>query len=265
MTPPEPIRLLVVDDHPLVREGVASLMARIEDIDIVGEASTGEEAVRLVEDLQPNVVLMDLHMPGMGGIEATRTVSRRHPDIGIIVLSMLDDNDSVFAAVRAGARGYILKDAERGSLLRAIRSVAHGEALLGDVIAARVLAHLGTSSIDTCTPTLDPDIHNLTPREVEILTPHRQRLPQRRTGRTPVHQRAHRRQPHLQHLPQAPRQRPGTGHHPRPRCGPALTRTRTPGPAHPRRQRPVLLPAQDRDDARGTGGAHPHIVDSALS
>jgi DNA-binding NarL/FixJ family response regulator len=170
MTPPEPIRLLVVDDHPLVREGVASLMARIEDIDIVGEASTGEEAVRLVDDLQPNVVLMDLHMPGMGGIEATRTVSRRHPDIGIIVLSMLDDNDSVFAAVRAGARGYILKDAERGSLLRAIRSVAHGEALLGDVIAARVLAHLGTSSIDTCTPTLDPDIHNLTPREVEILT-----------------------------------------------------------------------------------------------
>jgi DNA-binding NarL/FixJ family response regulator len=170
MTPPEPIRLLVVDDHPLVREGVASLMARIEDIDIIGEASTGEEAVRLVDDLQPDVVLMDLHMPGMGGIEATRTVSRRHPDIGIIVLSMLDDNDSVFAAVRAGARGYILKDAERGSLLRAIRSVAHGEALLGDVIAARVLAHLGTSPIDTRTPALDPDIHDLTPREVEILT-----------------------------------------------------------------------------------------------
>jgi DNA-binding NarL/FixJ family response regulator len=170
MTPPEPIRLLVVDDHPLVREGVASLMARIEDIDIIGEASTGEEAVRLVDDLQPDVVLMDMHMPGMGGIEATRTVSRRHPDIGIIVLSMLDDNDSVFAAVRAGARGYILKDAERGSLLRAIRSVAHGEALLGDVIAARVLAHLGTSPIDTRTRALDPDIHDLTPREVEILT-----------------------------------------------------------------------------------------------
>jgi DNA-binding NarL/FixJ family response regulator len=169
MTSPQHISLLVVDDHPLFREGVASLMARIEDIVIVGEGDTGEEAMRLVDNLQPDVVLMDLYMPGMGGIEAIRMISRRHPDIGIIVLSMLDDDDSVFAAVKAGARGYILKDAERGSLLRAIRSVAHGEALLGDVIAARVLAHLGASP-STCTPPLDPDIRHLTPREVEILT-----------------------------------------------------------------------------------------------
>lgn len=167
MTTSEPISLLVVDDHPLVREGVASLMARIEDIEIVGEASTGEEAMQLVGELQPDVVLMDLHMPGMGGIEAIRMISGRHPDIGIIVLSMLEDDDSVFTAVRSGARGYILKDAEQGSLLRAIRSIAHGEALLGDVIAARVLNHLTTPPR---TPPPDPDIEQLTPREVEILT-----------------------------------------------------------------------------------------------
>jgi DNA-binding NarL/FixJ family response regulator len=169
MSAAEPISLLVVDDHPLVREGVASLMARIEDIDIVGDASTGEEALTLVDNLQPDVILMDLHMPGMGGIEAIRTISRRHPEIGIIVLTMLDDDDSVFAAVKAGARGYILKDAERGSLLRAIRSVAHGEALLGGVIAARVLAHLSTPP-SAPTPEPDPDIQQLTPRELEILT-----------------------------------------------------------------------------------------------
>ncbi len=167
MTTPEPISLLVVDDHPLVREGVASLMARVGDIDIVADASTGEDAISLVDILQPDVILMDLDMPGIGGIEAIRTISLRHPEIGIIVLTMLDDDDSVFAAVKAGARGYILKDAERGSLLRAIRSVAQGEALLGGVIATRVLAHLTTPP---SAPTPDPDIQQLTPREVEILT-----------------------------------------------------------------------------------------------
>ncbi len=164
-----PIRVLVADDHPLFREGVASLLGPVEDVEVVGEASDGEQALTLVAELEPDVVLMDLAMPGLGGVEATRTISRRHPELGVIVLTMLDDDAWVFAAVRAGARGYVLKDAERGSLLRAIRAVARGEALLGDAIARRVLAVLGPPP-DDHEPAPDPDIARLTPREHEILT-----------------------------------------------------------------------------------------------
>lgn len=163
-----PIRVLVIDDHPLFREGVASLMAHAEDVDLVGEGSSGEKALQLADTLHPDVVLMDLHMPGLGGIEATRTITRRHPGIGVIVLTMLDDDDSVFAAIRAGARGYVLKDAERGSLLRAVRAIARGEALLGDAIARRVLTQLGPPPAPG-QPPVDPDIARLTRRESEIL------------------------------------------------------------------------------------------------
>jgi DNA-binding NarL/FixJ family response regulator len=166
--PAHPIRVLMVDDHPLFREGVASLLATAKDIDLVGEAGSGEQAIKLVDELSPDVVLMDLHMPGTGGIEATRTIARRHPDVGVIVLTMLDDDDSVFAAVRAGASGYVVKDAERGSLLRAIRAVASGEALLGSAIARRVLVHLEAPDMAGADP--DPDIQLLTRREREILT-----------------------------------------------------------------------------------------------
>lgn len=162
------IRVLMVDDHPLFREGVASLLATAKDIDLVGEAGSGEQAIKLVDELHPDVVLMDLHMPGTSGIEATRTIARRHPHVGVIVLTMLDDNDSVFAAVRAGARGYVVKDAERGSLLRAIRAVASGEALLGSAVARRVLVHLEAPDRADADP--DPDIQLLTRREREILT-----------------------------------------------------------------------------------------------
>jgi DNA-binding NarL/FixJ family response regulator len=168
MTDAHPIRVVVVDDHPLFREGVASLMTRAEDVHLIGEADSGEDAVRLAAELQPDVVLMDLHMPGLGGIDATRTIARRHPQVGVIVLTMLDDDDSVFAAVRAGARGYVLKDAERGSLLRAIRAVARGEALLGEAIARRVLTHLNPPPTPD-QPEPDPDIGRLTRREQEIL------------------------------------------------------------------------------------------------
>ncbi len=141
----ETIRILLADDHRLFREGVASLLERAEDIELVGEAATGEEAVRLADELLADVVLMDLKMPGMGGIEATRTIVGRNPHTGIIVVTMFEDDESVFAALKAGARGYVLKDADRGMLLRAIRAVAQGEVLLGAPIARRALeqfAHL---------------------------------------------------------------------------------------------------------------------------
>jgi DNA-binding NarL/FixJ family response regulator len=166
MTPP--IRVVVADDHPVVREGLRALLDSLPQVEVVGEASTGEAAIRETAATRPDVVLMDLHMPGLGGIDATRTIARRHPQVGVIVLTMLDDDDSVFAAVRAGARGYVLKDAERGSLLRAIRAVARGEALLGEAIARRVLTHLNPPPTPD-QPEPDPDIGRLTRREQEIL------------------------------------------------------------------------------------------------
>ena len=122
---------MLADDHPLFREGAASLLERSGDAVLVGEAATGEEAVRLADELLPDIVLMDLKMPGMGGTEAARRIVSRNPHIGVIVLTMFEDDESVFAALKAGARGYVLKDADRGMLLEAIRAVARGEALLG--------------------------------------------------------------------------------------------------------------------------------------
>ncbi|MDQ5853663.1 MAG: response regulator transcription factor, partial [Chloroflexota bacterium] len=135
----EMIRVVLVDDHTLFREGVASLLERAGDVALVGEAATGEEAIRLADELLPDIVLMDLKMPGIGGIEATRAIVGRNPHIGVIMLTMFEDDESVFAALKAGARGYVLKDADRGVLLRALRAVAQGEALLGAPVARRVL------------------------------------------------------------------------------------------------------------------------------
>lgn len=176
----EAIRVLLADDHPLFREGVASLLERADDLVLIGEAATGEEAARLADDLLPDIVLMDLKMPGIGGIEATRTVTARNPHIGVIILTMFEDDASVFAALRAGARGYVLKDADRGTLLRAIRAVARGEVLLGPSIARRVLAQFGTAPIaDAPAPpppvpaspaeTLTLPGDELTPRELDVL------------------------------------------------------------------------------------------------
>lgn len=170
--PNEGIRVLLADDHTLFREGVASLLERVPDIAIAGEASTGDDAVRLVGELLPDVVLMDLQMPGLGGIEATRAIVRQNPHVGVIVLTMFEDDESVFTALRAGARGYVLKDADRGTLLRAIRAVARGEALLDASVARRVLEQF--------VPPESPAPHTqeraasslfaeLTPREVEVL------------------------------------------------------------------------------------------------
>jgi DNA-binding NarL/FixJ family response regulator len=161
----DPVRLMVVDDHTLFRDGLRALFGSIDDIDVVGEASNGEEAVDKVGRLQPDVVLMDIQIPEINGIEATRRIVSAHPEIGVIVVTMLEDDDSVFAAMRAGARGYILKGADQDEMLRAIRSVASGEALFGAEVADRLVSFFNGAS----QPHGDPAFPELTERERQVL------------------------------------------------------------------------------------------------
>ena len=134
----EPIQVLIADDHPLFRDGLRVMLEAADGFEIVGEATSGEEAVALALSLRPNVVLMDINMPGVNGIEATRRIVAADPQAQVLMLTMLEDDDSVFAALRAGARGYLLKGARRDEALRAIRAVANGEAIFGPVIAQRM-------------------------------------------------------------------------------------------------------------------------------
>jgi len=134
------IRVLVVDDHPLYREGLAMAVSNMPGKTVVGEAGDGEEAVRKVAELAPDVVLMDLHMPGMNGVDATRTITAEEQPPAVLVLTMLENDDSVFAAMRAGARGYLLKGATGAEIGRALDGVANGEVVFSSGIAERVLA-----------------------------------------------------------------------------------------------------------------------------
>ena len=161
----EPIHILIVDDHTLFREGLKALFSSILDTAVIGEATTGAQAITQAEKLQPDVVLMDIQMPDMNGIEATRQIVQTSPHIGIIIVTMFEDDDSVFAAMRAGARGYVLKGADQEEMLRAIRAVAKGEALFGPAIATRLQSYFATPK--TATPAQAfPD---LTDREREVL------------------------------------------------------------------------------------------------
>lgn len=135
----EAIRIMIADDHTLFREGIVALLNSMNGIDVVATVADGNQAVEYAAQLQPDVILMDLQMPGMNGIEATRQIIQASPHIGIIVVTMFEDNDSVFSAMRAGARGYILKGADQNEMLRAIQAVARGEAILGPSIAARLM------------------------------------------------------------------------------------------------------------------------------
>ncbi|MFC4061336.1 response regulator [Planomonospora corallina] len=157
------ITALVVDDHPVFRQGLRGLLGAM-DIEVVGEAADGQEAVALAAELQPDVVVMDLQMPNGNGIEATRTITRTSPRIGVLVLTMFHDDDSVFAAMRAGARGYLLKEAGAEEIGRAVRAVAAGEAIYGPRIARRVLAFFAGLP----GPAL-PAFPELTEREREVL------------------------------------------------------------------------------------------------
>lgn len=136
----EPVRVLVVEDHPLFRKGVVSLIAAVPDMTVAGVAGSGEEAVARAAELRPDVVLMDLQLPGMSGIDATRVIVADAPAVRVLVLTLFEDDESVLLALRAGARGYVLKDAEEDDLLGAVRAVARGEAIFSQAIAGRVLA-----------------------------------------------------------------------------------------------------------------------------
>ncbi len=159
------LRLLIADDQTITRSGLRGLLAAQEGLEIVGEARNGEEAVELAASLQPDVILMDLRMPGVNGIEATRRIHRASPHIGILVVTVFEDDTSVFPAIRAGARGYLLKNTEQDELLRAIRTVASGGAIFSPGIAQRVLQYLATPA-----PSAPKDVFDeLTDREHGIL------------------------------------------------------------------------------------------------
>ncbi len=159
------IRILIADDHPLFRAGLRALLESIPDTEVAGEAATGAEAVEVALALVPDVVVMDINMPGLSGIDATRRIVDESEDVKVLVMTMHDDDEAVFAAIRAGARGYQLKGAAQDETLRAIRSVANGEAIFGPGIADRLRRFLAA------TPTLDPSqaFPQLTDRELEIL------------------------------------------------------------------------------------------------
>lgn len=137
----EPTRVLLVDDHEEFRHGLELLLSAMDDVEVVGQAGDGRRALALALDLQPDIVLMDLHMPDLNGVEATAKIVQSSPHIAVVVLTMMDDDDSVFAAVRAGARGYLLKGARRSEIRRAIEAVGAGEVIFGPGVADRVMTY----------------------------------------------------------------------------------------------------------------------------
>jgi DNA-binding NarL/FixJ family response regulator len=165
MEPAAPLLVLIADDHPLFRHGIVALLSATPEMEVVGEASTGEEAVGLAATLQPDVILMDIQMPGVNGVEATRQILRESPQVRILMVTMFEDDASVFTAMRAGARGYVLKDTEKTELLRAIRAVGNGEAIFSPAIATRLLEFFSAPH-----PSLPPQAFpDLTEREREVL------------------------------------------------------------------------------------------------
>lgn len=160
------LRILVAEDHPLFRKGMISLLSSVPEFEVVGEAATGEEAVARSAELQPDVVLMDLQMPEVNGIEATRRILQENASVRVLVVTLFEDNDSVFMALRAGARGYVLKDADEEEMVLAIRAVGKGEAIFSPAVATRVLAYFAASPPGGAPPQAFP---TLTDREREIL------------------------------------------------------------------------------------------------
>ena len=161
------IRVMIADDHKLFREGIKALLAITDDIEIVGEAEDGDAALKKSRELEPDVILMEINMPGMNGIRVTEQILEKHPQTRIIMLTMLEDDASIFHAMRAGARGYLLKGADPDEMLSVIRAVAEGQALFGPAIATRLMNYfkeLGVKSAAPGTP-----FPELTERELEIL------------------------------------------------------------------------------------------------
>ena len=163
MTDNPPLRVVLADDHPVVRAGLAALLSSLTGVEVVGVATTGREAVREVVTHRPDVAVLDLQMPELDGFAATRELGRVAPDVPVLVLTMHEDDDSVFAAMRAGARGYLVKGAEQEEIERAIRGVAAGEAIFGPGVAQRVLGYFSSP------PATAEPFPELSGREREIL------------------------------------------------------------------------------------------------
>jgi DNA-binding NarL/FixJ family response regulator len=157
------IRVVIADDHPVVRDGLSALLASVPSVTVAGVAATGREAVRAAVTLRPDVLIMDIQMPELTGVAAAGEIARAAPGVAVLMLTMFDDDDSVFAAMRAGARGYVLKGAQQDEIVRAIHAVAAGEAIFGPAIARRVL---GLVSAPAASSVPFPD---LTSREREVL------------------------------------------------------------------------------------------------
>lgn len=159
------LRVLIADDHPLFRKGMRALLESMPDIAVAGEATSGAEAVAQAAALKPDLVLMDLQMPEVGGLEATRRITAAGPHVHVLVVTLFEDDDSVFAALQAGARGYILKDADEEEMMRAIRAIGQGEAIFSPAIAARLIDYFAGAR-----PSASSEIFpELTEREREVL------------------------------------------------------------------------------------------------
>jgi two-component system NarL family response regulator len=158
------VNILIVDDHTLFRTGVRKMLEAEEDMQVVGEAATGLEALEQARSLMPDVILMDIKMPDLDGVQAARTLHREMPHVGIIFVTMFEDDEFIFQGLQAGGRGYILKDADPDTMLRAIRAVAHGESLLGSTVAQKVMRQFSALPGKQA-----PLVDDLTPREIEVL------------------------------------------------------------------------------------------------
>lgn len=161
---PEKIRVLIADDHALFRYGVRAMLASEDGFEVAGEAATGDEAVALAVELAPDVVLMDIQMPGINGIEATRKIVEKDPKVGVVVVTMFEEDNSVFAAMRAGARGYVLKGADADEVIKVVQAVADGEAHFGPDIARRLMGFFSAPR-----PESKEAFPELTEREREVL------------------------------------------------------------------------------------------------
>jgi len=166
-TTTERTQVLIADDHALFRYGMRAMLGAAPGYEVVGEAATGEEAVAMAAELKPDIVLMDVQMPGMNGIEATRLILEANPRAGVIVVTMFEDDDSVFAAMRAGARGYVLKGADAEEVLKVVGAVGEGEAHFGPEIARRLMSFFSAPQSATTPPRAFPE---LTEREEEVLS-----------------------------------------------------------------------------------------------
>jgi DNA-binding NarL/FixJ family response regulator len=161
----EPVTVLIADDHPMVLQGLHLTLGALPGIEVIGEATTGQQAVELAESFQPDVLIMDLNMPEGNGIEATRALTKSSPHVKVLILTMFDDDASVFQAMRAGARGYLLKGAGEQEIERAVRGVADGEAIFGPAVAQRVLDYLSGNR-----PRQPAAFPELSERERDVLT-----------------------------------------------------------------------------------------------